>query len=115
MVAALLRIVVVVVVVAAAGAATLTMVGDYLRQLVPESYHRALWTTGLLIAVPCAVGAVQAATSPGSGSRRFEKLLLTGAAVGALLYLLFVTGVDCELVQSGRWRLRVECSDPEQM
>lgn len=110
----LFRILVMVVAVAAIGAVSLTMVGGYLRQLVPESYHRAIWITGLLIAVPCAVGAVQFATSPSSKASRFERLLLAGAAVGASLFLLFITGVDCKLTQSAYGRVNVSCLDPEQ-
>jgi hypothetical protein len=115
MIAGLLRVLVKVVAVAAIAAITLTIVGDYARQLVPESYHQAIWITGLLIAVPCAVGAVQVWTSPTPRARRFENLLVVGTAVGALLYLLFITGVDCNLVQSSRGRLSVKCSDPEQL
>lgn len=88
---------------------TLTILGDHLRQLIPESYHQAIWITGLLIAVPCAVAAAQVATSPSAKARRFENLLVVGAAVGALLYLLFITGVGCTLVQSMNGRMHVSC------
>ncbi len=99
MIAGLLRVLLKVLVAAAAVAAVLTIAGDSLRQLAPEAYHRVLWLTGLFISVPCAVGALLLrAFAP--AKRRLENLLLVGTAIGALLCLLFITGIDCKLTQS---------------
>ena len=112
MIAGLFRVFIKVLVAAATAALVLTIVGDFLRQLVPEAQHRALWLTGLFIAIPCLLGilllAAFAAAKP-----RLQNLLLVGATIGTLLCLLFVTGVDCTLVPSGdrSGRLRMSCRD----
>ena len=94
----------------AATALVLTTAGEFLRQLVPEAYHQPLWLTGLLISVSSFLGALLV-TAFAPGRRRLENLLLVGAVFGGLLYLLFVTGADCTLVQSGRGRLQLRCGD----
>lgn len=114
MIAGLLRVLVKVVVAAAVAAVVLTIAGDSLRQLVPGAYHRALWLTGLFIALPCAVG-VFLVKAYAPAKLRLENLLLVGAALGGLLCLLFITGVDCELKESHGRRVRfdVSCRDVE--
>jgi hypothetical protein len=113
-IAGLLKVLVKVGVTAAVAAGVLTIAGDSLRQLVPESYHRALWLTGLFIALPCAVG-VFLVKAYVPAKLRLENLLLAGAALGGLLCLLFITGVDCKLTQTyGRSpRLDLRCRDLE--
>jgi hypothetical protein len=113
-IAGLLKVLVKVMVAAGVAALVLTTAGDFLRQLVPEAYHRVLWVTGLCIFVPCAVGVVLVRTSA-PARVRLESLLLVGAMIGGLLCLLFITGIDCELKESQgrRTRFHVSCRDVE--
>ena len=114
MVAGLLRVLIKVLAVAAVAALLLTIVGDYLRQLVPGQYHRAIWLAGLLISLPCALAAVLTQRLGLAVLRRFENLLLVGVVVGTLLFLLFVTEVDCTLTQSMHGRLSLSCRYSEE-
>ena len=110
MIAGLLRVLAKVFVAAATAALVLTIAGNFLRQLVPEVYHQPLWVTGVLISISSFLGALLV-TAFAPGRRKLENLLLVGAAFGGLLYLLFVTGSDCTLVQSTRGRLHLSCGD----
>jgi hypothetical protein len=114
MITGLIRVLVKIMAAAAVAAVVLTIAGDSLRQLVPEAYHRALWVTGLCISLPCAVGVLLLRTSA-LARPSLENLLLVGAALGGLLCVLFITGIDCELKQShGRSvQFRVSCRDVE--
>ena len=106
----MLRVLAKVFVAAATAALVLTIAGNFLRQLVPEVYHQPLWVTGVLISISSFLGALLV-TAFAPGRRKLENLLLVGAAFGGLLYLLFVTGSDCTLVQSTRGRLHLSCGD----
>lgn len=114
MIAGLLKVLIKLLVVAATAAMVMTFVGASLRQLVPEAYHRALWLTGLCISLSCAAGVLLLATSA-AARPRLQNLLLVGVAIGGLLCLLFITGIDCKLTQSyGRSpRLDLSCRDVE--
>jgi len=107
-IAGLLRVILKVLLVVAAAAVVLTIAGEFLRQLVPEAYRQPLWLTGLLISISSFLGALLV-TAFAARRRKLENLLLVGAAFGGLLYLLFVTGSDCTLVQSARGRLQLWC------
>lgn len=113
MIAGLLRVLAKVFVAAATAALVLTIAGEFLRQLVPEVYHQPLWVTGVLICISSFLGALLV-TAFAPGRRRLENMLLVGAAVGGLVYLLFVTGSDCVLVppSGGRSsRMELKCGD----
>lgn len=109
MVAGLLRVLIKLVVAAAIVLLSLTLVGDYLRQLVPESHHRAVWQAGLVIFFPCVTAVAFLSRFPAEKQRRFQNLLFVGAAIGALLFTLFVTDVECTLTPGGRSGSRLNC------
>lgn len=88
---------------------SLTILGDYLRQLVPEQYHRAVWQAGLVIFFPCVVGFVLLGRLLPAKRRRLENLLMVGATIGALVFALFVTDVECTLRPGGRSGSRLDC------
>ncbi|HKQ13331.1 MAG TPA: hypothetical protein VJT80_07830 [Steroidobacteraceae bacterium] len=109
MIVGLLRVLLKVVLTLAVVFLSLMIMGDYLRQLVPESYHRAVWLSGLIIFFPCALGVALFAQSRPSKQPRYEKLLIVGAFVGAILFALFVTDVECTLTPSGRGGSSLHC------
>jgi purine-cytosine permease-like protein len=110
MVAGLLRVLIKLAVAAAVVLLALTIVGDYFRHLVPEQFHRAVWQAGLLIFFPCAFGFALVAKAPPT-RRRLENLLIVGAIIGALVFILFISNVDCTLTPGGRSGMRLNCRD----
>jgi hypothetical protein len=108
-IAGLLRVLVKVVLVAAVVALSLMVVGDYLRPLVPEQYHRAVWKAGLFIFFPCVMGVALSVQPFAIKLRRFQNLFVVGAIVGAVLFILFVTDVECELVPKARGGMSMSC------
>jgi hypothetical protein len=110
MVAGLLRVLIKLAVAGAVVLLTLTLVGDYLRQLVPAQYHRAVWQAGLFIFFPCASAFALVAKNPPT-QRRLENLLIVGAIIGALVFVLFISNVDCTLTPGGRSGMRLNCRD----
>ena len=106
MIAGLLRVLIKLAVAAAIVLLSLTILGDYLRQLVSEPYRGALWRSGLLIFFPCLVGVALLGRFPPAKRRRFENLLIVGAIVGALLFILFITDIECTLTPGTRPGLR---------
>jgi hypothetical protein len=110
MIAGLLRVLVKLAVAGAIALLLLTMLGDYLRLLVPAQFHRAVWYAGLLIFFPCAFGFALVAKNPPT-RRRLENLLVVGAIVGALIFVLFINNVDCTLTPGGRSGMRMNCRE----
>jgi hypothetical protein len=105
----LLRILAKLVAAAAIILVSLTLVGDYLRQIVPTPYHPAMWKSGLVIFFPCTVGIVVIAQSPVAKPRRWQNLLIVGAATGALLFVLFITDIECVLTPRARGGMSLDC------
>jgi hypothetical protein len=110
MVVGLLRVLVKLVVAGAIVLLLLTILGDYLRLLVPAQFHRAVWYAGLLIFFPCAFGFALVAKNPPT-QRKLENLLVVGAIVGALIFVLFINNVDCTLTPGGRNGMRMNCRE----
>ena len=108
MVAGLLRVLVKLAIAGAIGLLFLTILGDSLRQLVPAEFHRAVWQAGLLIFFPCVFGFALVAKNPPT-QRRLENLLIVGAIIGALVFVLFISNVDCTLTPGGRSGMRLNC------
>lgn len=42
---------------------------------------------------------------------RLENLLIVGAIIGALVFILFISNVDCTLTPGGRSGMRLNCRD----
>jgi hypothetical protein len=110
MVAGLLRVLVKLLVAGAIVLLFLTILGDYLRQLVPAQFHRAVWQAGLFIFFPCAFGFALIAKNPPT-QRRLENLLIVGTIIGALVFILFISNVECTLTPGGRSGMRLNCRD----
>ena len=110
MVAGLLRVLIKLAVAAGIVLLSLTIVGDYLRQLVPVQVHRAVWQAGLFIFFPGVFGFALVAKNPAT-QRRLENLLIVGAIIGALVFILFISNVDCTLTPGGRSGMRLNCRD----
>jgi hypothetical protein len=109
LIAGLLRVLIKLAAAAAVVLLSLTLAGDYLHQLVPAQYHRAVSESGLLIFFPCVVGIVLMSQPVASRSRRFKNLLVVGAIIGALLFVLFITDVECTRTLGNRGRLDLSC------
>jgi hypothetical protein len=105
----LLRVLVKLAVAAAIVLLSLTILGDYLRQLVPPQSHRAVWQTGLLIFFPCVAGVALLGQVSPAKRRRFENLLIVGALIGALLFTLFITDVECTVTPGSRGGSSLSC------
>ena len=110
MVAGLLRVLIKLAVAGAIGMLALTIVGDSLRQVFPAQFHRAVWQAGLLIFFPCAFAFALVAKNPPT-RRKAENLLIVGAIIGALIFVLFISNVDCTLTPGGRSGMRMNCRD----
>jgi amino acid permease len=113
MVAGLLRVLIKLAVAGAIGMLALTIVGDSLRHVVPAQFHRAVWQAGLLIFFPCAFAFALVAKNPPT-RRKAENLLIVGAIIGALIFVLFISNVDCTLTPGGRSGMRMNCRDLEE-
>jgi hypothetical protein len=110
MVAGLLRVLIKLAVAGAIGMLALTIVGDSLRHVVPAQFHRAVWQAGLLIFFPSAFAFALVAKNPPT-RRKAENLLIVGAIIGALIFVLFISNVDCTLTPGGRSGMRMNCRD----
>ncbi|HKU16770.1 MAG TPA: hypothetical protein VJQ52_20425 [Steroidobacteraceae bacterium] len=109
LIAGLVKVIVKVVVVAAIVLLSLIVLGDYLRPLVPEQHHRAVWKAGLFIFFPCAAGFVLMSQPFALELRRFQNLFAAGAIVGAVLFMLFISDIECELIPRARGGMSLHC------
>jgi hypothetical protein len=105
----LLRVLVKVVLASAIVLLALLLIGEFLRQIVPVPYHRTLWKTGLVIFFPCLLGIVLTAQSPTAKWRRLQHLVIVGAFTGAVLFVLFITDVECALTPKARGGMNLSC------
>lgn len=85
-----------------AGALLLTIAGHYVRSIVPEQYHRAGWMTGIVLFCMSLLAAMLVRRVSPAKQRRSDDLMLTGAVIGALLFVLFITDVECSSEPSAR-------------
>lgn len=83
-------------------ALVLAAAGRHLRDLVPEQYHQAAWLTGMILFCLSFLAAALMRRSSPAEQRRLENCLLTGAAIGALLFVLFITELECFVDSSAR-------------
>lgn len=98
----MLRILIKVVTATAIVTLVLMSAGDHLREMIPERHHQAAWLTGVMLFCFCVLVAAIVQRSSPVNQRRLENMLLTGAVIGALLFLLFISEMECSMKPSAR-------------
>jgi len=91
----LLRIILKIVIATTSVGLSLSALGGYLERLVPEPYHQGAWLAGMILFCCCLFAAVVVRRSSRAKQRRLENVLLTGAVIGALIFVLFVSEIQC--------------------
>lgn len=83
-------------------AVLLTIGGHGIRNVVPAEYHRAAWISGVVLF--CASVSLGAAIRVRSGNtqRKWDRFVMTGMVLGALLFVLFITRMHCFFDSSAR-------------
>jgi O-antigen/teichoic acid export membrane protein len=91
----MLRILLKLLVVAATAVAVIASLGQYFREIIPKQHHQAAWLTGVILFCLCVFAAAMVRRSSSVKQRSLENTLLTGAIIGALLFLLFMSEMVC--------------------